>query len=122
MQYRGGVSGFITNDARILDSPREMVALQHTNLKLVVTDGVGHDALRATGLILTYMVEIARDPASSAFYRLRPGGKQVVTAGRQVNVIAARGGLQPTELIGNELAAMRERLAEHRPHLLDLLP
>jgi len=66
LAFRRDVAAFLTNDARILDSAREMVALQQTDLKLVVTDGVGHDSLRATGLILLHLGQVASQQSERA--------------------------------------------------------
>jgi len=72
---RGDVDGYITNDAAMLELPEEMVALSRTMLTLVVTMGVGHNPVRATGLLMTYLPEIAkrtlyRSPRRSTIYRL----------------------------------------------------
>ncbi len=60
LYQRGDVHGSITKDADILLLGREMVALSRSTLTLVITDGVGHNALRATGLIMVHLQEIAR--------------------------------------------------------------
>ncbi len=73
---RGDVDGFITNDDDMLELPEEMVALSRTRLTLVVTAGVGHNPLRASGLLMAYLPEIARrlgneSPRRATIYRLR---------------------------------------------------
>ncbi len=59
LHQRGDVHGFITNDAGILELPREMVVLSKTRLVLVLTDQVGHDPLRATRLVMLHLQQLA---------------------------------------------------------------
>jgi hypothetical protein len=120
LDARGDVAAFVTNDARILDSAREMVALQACRLKLVVTDGVGHDSLKATGLLLVHLPDIARDEASAPMaYRLRPTGSRTPQRpGQLLNRIAARRNISPNELISTERRAIEAHLRVARPHLL----
>jgi hypothetical protein len=71
---RGDVDGYVTNDARMLDLPTEMVALTLSRLILVVTDGTGADPLAATGLLMAYLPQIAvreRNTRRAQLYRLR---------------------------------------------------
>jgi hypothetical protein len=53
--------GLITNDARMLNLPREMAVLRQTNLTLVVAHDAGHDPIRATGLLFTHLGYICRE-------------------------------------------------------------
>ena len=46
----GDIDGYITNDPDLLK----------THLALVMTAGVGHNPLRASGLLMTYLSEIAK--------------------------------------------------------------
>jgi hypothetical protein len=48
-------AGLVTNDADFLTSPRELAALIQTGLAVVVADAVGHDPIKATGLLLTHL-------------------------------------------------------------------
>ncbi|MHB8575895.1 MAG: hypothetical protein ACYDCQ_11265 [Dehalococcoidia bacterium] len=49
LQQHAEVTGLITIDGRMLNQPKEMVVLSRSRLTLVVTDGAGNNALRATG-------------------------------------------------------------------------
>lgn len=51
--------GLITTDSGILSLPREIAVIMQTHLTLVVAEAAGHDPLRATGLVLTYLPWIA---------------------------------------------------------------
>jgi len=74
LDRRGGVDGYITNDAKVLNSATEMVALSTTNLTLIVTDDTGHTPIEAMGLLMAYLRQIAaRVSARSEIYVLRVG-------------------------------------------------
>ena len=74
LDRRGDVDGFITNDAKILHLAREMVVLSETHLTLVVTDRVGHDPIRATGLVMLYLGQIVHRLSPRAqIFTLRSG-------------------------------------------------
>jgi hypothetical protein len=53
--------GLITNDHHILTLPREMAVLRQTNLSLVVVQSLGHDPIRATGLLFMHLEYIGRE-------------------------------------------------------------
>jgi hypothetical protein len=55
LDARGGIDGFITNDSKMLNLSTEMVALHTTSLTLIITDGVGDQPIRATGLIMVHL-------------------------------------------------------------------
>jgi hypothetical protein len=113
LYFRGGVAGFITNDARILDSAREMVVLSHTTLLLVVCDGVGHDPLKATGLVMINASDIANQAKSGPMtFRLRPKAVGREGPGERLNRIAERAGTPASQLIRDELAELRKILGE----------
>lgn len=117
----GGVDGYITNDGKMLDLAEEMAALMRTRLTLVVTLGSGHAPLRASGLLMAYLPEIARQllgqpsrPSSTIFrlsaaqigqFRLRPG--------QQIDRIAERRGIAPQRLLTATLRSMH--LGPERP-------
>jgi len=109
LAQRGDVEGFVTNDADILNSAREMVALSQTNLVLVVTDAVGHDAIRATGLIMVYLDQIARQMAAPSskrplIYLLRPGPVRPVAVDNQISKLAQREHITWSDLVRRERA------------------
>src|SRR5437879_1168711 len=64
LHNRGGVDGFITNDAKMLNLVPEMAVLSRSRLALVVTHGSGWDPLGATGLIMVYLRQIAAHKAN----------------------------------------------------------
>jgi hypothetical protein len=53
--------GLITTDAKMLSLPRELAVLSQTRLTLVVAEAVGHDPIKATGLVLAHLG--AMDPS-----------------------------------------------------------
>lgn len=50
LHRRGDATGLVTIDGRMLNQPKEMVALAHFRLTPVVTDGAGNNALRAVAV------------------------------------------------------------------------
>ena len=114
LNRRGDVDGFITNDAKILHLPREMVVLSETHLTLVVTDRVGHDPVRATGLVMLYLGQIvhrlSREAQIFTLHSVDLGHYQSSPA-EQINRLAGHRNIAPPELIAREceqLAAFRQ--------------
>jgi hypothetical protein len=104
---REDVDGFVTNDRRMLLLPKEMIALSRTRLALVVTDGVGHQPLRATGLIMLHLEHVTRSlDGQPRVFLVRPAQLQPVSAWTQVNSVAKHLGVHVNQLVGDELAAM----------------
>ncbi len=113
LAFDHGASGFVTNDVRILDAAREMVVLSGTNLQLVVCDGVGHDPLKATGLVMLHAADIAKQTGVVPMtYRLRPKSVGRETPGQRLDRISERLGTPPNQLISAELSELRRILGE----------
>ncbi len=122
LEHLGTVHGFITNDANILRSSREMLALSYSRLSLVATDGVGHDPLKASGLVMVHLSDAARDsPGTAMTYLLRPSGKSTLSPGRRITQIAGHQSSPRAEVVGRDRSAIVERVTSARPHLLPLL-
>lgn len=112
----GSIDGYITNDSAMLDLTEEMAVLTQTQLTLVVTASSGHTPMRASGLLMTYLPEIARQvqgqPRRQAtifrltatqvsHFRLRPG--------QQIDKLAARRQVEPQRLLSDTLRALHLR-------------
>jgi hypothetical protein len=65
--------GLITTDARMLNLPKELALLCQTRLTLVVAEAVGHDPIKATGLILAHIGRICEQTSAdrAQVWRLR---------------------------------------------------
>lgn len=50
----------VSNDAKMLYEPKVLTAVRRTNVSLIIIDGLGHDAIRATGALLLEIPAIAR--------------------------------------------------------------
>jgi hypothetical protein len=88
-----------------------MTMLQWTKLTLVVTDAVGHDAIRATGLLMVYLDAIARRGVGRPqLYVLKPLNLAPMNLHDQVNKLAGREGIRPPELLHCEREAIRAHL------------
>ncbi len=105
LHERGDVDGFITNDAAILLLPREMVMLSQTQLTLVVTVGLGHDPLAATGLLMLHLPQIAKqNHPTPRIYNLRRLQLQVTRVRPIIDGLAARERIPAPDLVTRELA------------------
>jgi hypothetical protein len=97
---RGDVTGLITIDGRMLNQPKEMIALARSRLTLVVTDGAGNNALRGTGLLMTHMPAVLTHPSRPPrIFELRPGNLVPTAADKRVNALAVQRNVTPPALI-----------------------
>jgi len=102
---RGGIDGFITNDASLLNLAREMVMLSRTQIILVVTAGLGHDPLGATGLLMLHLPQIAKQQhPRPCIYTLKRPKLQLTNVRSTVDALAAQAGLAPAALMRREIA------------------
>ncbi|HUX87929.1 MAG TPA: hypothetical protein VMW65_13080 [Chloroflexota bacterium] len=107
LHKRGDVDGFITNDAKLLMQATEMVALQRTSLALVITDDVGHLPIRATGLVMVHLEEVAKQvDGKSHVFRLRARQLTHELPHQHLERIAGQEKNRLSELIGREVTKM----------------
>jgi hypothetical protein len=110
LHRRGDASGLVTIDGRMLNQPKEMVALNRSRLTLIVTDGAGNNALRATGLLLVHLPAVLGHPAAPPrIFELRPGNLVQSSAGKRINALAVQRNATPPALI-EEATREMERL------------
>lgn len=103
----GGVDAFITNDANILNSPREMLVLSLTGLGVVVTAEVGDNPLKATGLLMVHLPEISHELGGRArTWRLRPTSKLSQRPVEHLVRIARLRNITVEELIASEVEVL----------------
>lgn len=111
LHQRGDIDGFITNDANILDLSREMVMLSRTQLTLVVTAGLGHDPLAATGLIMVHLPQIAKQTHPKPhIYILKRSQLNLTNVRTTVDKLAQRIGIAPSDLMKQELAEIARKV------------
>ncbi len=109
LDRRGDVDGVITNDAKILDQATEVVVLHQSRLVLVVTDGVGDDPIRATGLVMVHLKGIAKQPeARPRIHVLRSAIRDSRVTSKYLDKIARQRRISVNELIANETEKIRE--------------
>jgi hypothetical protein len=118
LHRRGGIDGFISNDERILSQTRELVVLSRTLLVLVVTHGVAHNPLRATGLLMVHLSEIAKKLADAPrTYRLKAMNLESGSPINLVRALAAARKLDSVALVHREVAAVERQLGRELPAL-----
>ena len=91
--YRRGYDGFVTADSSMIQLPKELAVLIQTRLTLVVVEGVGHDSVQGTGLLLIHLPHIAHqtNPRSAQLWRLRPPPRRNhIDPWEQLRVVADR--------------------------------
>jgi hypothetical protein len=105
--------GVITNDARMLNLPREMAVLRQTNLSLVVAHDAGHDPIRATGLLFTHLGYICREttPDRSQVWELTANNRPGRDAWHYLDRIAKHGSAD-LEALWRESRLRRSELDE----------
>lgn len=99
------IDGLITADSSMTSLPREMCVLAQTRLTLVVAAAVGHDPLKATGLVLAHLPNICKQskPNLAQVWTLRATSRPHETPEHYLTAIAKR-----------ERRAIEKLRSEHR--------
>lgn len=106
---RGDVDSIVTNDANILKLPTEMVALSKTKLILVVVDRGGDNPLRATGLIMVHMEQVARQTRVRPYiYVLRASELTAATPWQRINALARQNHVADNQMAAEEIAKIAQ--------------
>jgi len=92
--------GLLTTDSGMLSLPRELAVLMQTRLTLVVAHAAGHDPLKATGLVLTYLPWIAAhtQPDEAQVWVLRSANKPAENPWNHLEKVATRTGTTASAL------------------------
>lgn len=107
LHRRGDIHGLITNDGRMLNLPREMVALSCSKLALIVTDGVGNDPIRATGLVMVHLQDVVKQLSGyPQIFRLHPSQVKKQKVKDQIDKVAGQFNTKSSTMISQELRAM----------------
>jgi hypothetical protein len=99
------VGGFITNEINIIEQSRELAVLSRVRLTLVITHRAGDDALRATGLLMTYLPEVATYVSPNPqLVVLSPNkvGNLFRSIGKEFERLATGRGMKPEDLLDYE--------------------
>src|SRR5712692_3606815 len=103
LHRRGDVDGFITNDTKLLNLPTEMLALHITGLTLVITDGVGDQPIRATGLVMVHLETIVSQMSKKPrIWILRPSAVAAKRSWEYLNHIAKNSHVDVDALVQEE--------------------
>jgi hypothetical protein len=103
--------GLITTDAKMLSLPRELALLCQTKLTLVVAEAVGHDPIKATGLVLSHISRICEQtrPDKPQVWRLRTSTKPAANPWNFLTRVAERRNREAQALYSSERLS-REQL------------
>ena len=98
----------------MLSLPRELAVLMQTRLTLVVAHAAGHDPLKATGLVLTYLPWIAAHTRSdeAQFWVLRAANKPAEDPWKHLQKVASRKGTTAAALYDAEKLTTVQALAQ----------
>jgi hypothetical protein len=96
--------GLITTDSEMLSLPRELAVLCQTKLTLVVAEAVGHDPIKATGLVLAHITRICEQtrPDTAQVWRLRTSTKPSEDPWNLLERVAERRDTDAQTLYSNE--------------------
>ena len=102
--------GLITTDAKMLSLPRELAVMSQTRLTLVVAEAVGHDPIKATGLVLAHLGRICEQtrPDEAQVWRLRTSTKPAEDPWDFFTKVAERRGSDPQELYAAERLSKKQ--------------
>lgn len=102
--------GLITTDAKMLSLPRELAVLSQTRLTLVVAEAVGHDPIKATGLVLAHLGRICEQTRSdeAQIWRLRTSTKPAEAPWDLLTRVAERRGSHPQKLYAKERLSRKQ--------------
>ena len=79
--FRRACPVLVTLDARMLDDPQVLVAIDQTRMTVVAIAESGHDPIRATGVLLRDLLDIVRrDEHRGLTYRVQPSRPQPTPA------------------------------------------
>lgn len=71
--YRRGFPVMVTNNHKMLDDPRVLVAIEQTRVTVAAIERAGDDPIFATGVLLRDLRDvIERNVGKGQYYRLRP--------------------------------------------------
>lgn len=104
--------GLITTDAKMLSLPRELAVMSQTKLTLVVAEAVGHDPIKATGLILAHLGRICEQTRQDVaqVWRLRTSTKPADDPWDYLTKVAERRGSDAQELYASERLSRKQLL------------
>jgi hypothetical protein len=102
--------GLATNNYKILNVPTEVAALIATKLTFICTEGMGDNAVRATGALLLELPGLTRRvrPDKENIFHLRHVFKQPTDAWPYMQRIAKHHGWNPGELYKEHKVSQEE--------------
>jgi hypothetical protein len=105
-----GFDGLATNNYKILNVATEVAALIATKLTFICTEGMGNNAVRATGALLLELPGLTRRvrPKKENIFHLRHPFKQPTDAWPYIQKIAKHQGWNPGELYREHIVSDAE--------------
>jgi hypothetical protein len=106
-----GYPGFVTNNYKMLQNPRELAAIIATRLCVFAIEGVGHDPIRATGALLLDLPSALKgmEAGAKGVFWFRPRRPQPRDPQELFNRMAQRRNENPNDLY-NQVRVTRAEL------------
>jgi len=116
-RHTGRWDGLVTNDARLLSQPKEMTVLSQTHLTLIVADGVGHDPIRAVGVLLAHLKHICHHTSAerAQVWKLGVRQKECEDAFDYLELIGQKRGETAANVFARHKLPSRELGGARRP-------
>lgn len=109
--YRAeNISGLVSMDEDFKAKPKELVTLEQTKLSVVVVAGVGHDPVRAAGLVLHKLPQICgqHSPRRGQLWYLASGSPDARNIRKELARIADRRKTTPRQLLDDHKLSKRQ--------------
>lgn len=102
----------VTNNHKMLDDRRVLVAIEQTRLTVVAIEKAGDDPIFATGVLLRDLVNVVKqDPPKGIYYRIRPSRVRASRARRRLEEL-----IGDTSEVEEVLGELGRPWSERRPY------
>lgn len=123
-----GFDGLATQDAKMLNLPKELLVIERTKLKVIAIESTGHQPVAATGILLAHLdrLRAQADPRRAQVWRLSVKLGQPLDPGDILNNVAGHlhaspshlrrdHALSPAEMVADPLARIAVRSGGEMP-------
>lgn len=115
-----GYDGLVTQDAKMLSLPKELLVIEQTKLKVIAIEATGHQPVAATGIFLAHLDRLRTqiDPKRAQVWRLRVKLGPSETPGECLNRAAAHSNVSPAQLRRDHALSAAEMADDPLAHIV----
>lgn len=115
-----GYDGLVTQDARMLSLPKELLVIERTKLKVIAIEATGHQPVAATGILLAHLDRLRAqvDPKRAQVWRLSVKLGPSETPGECLNRAAAHSHVSPAQLRRDHAPSAAEMACDPLAHIV----